>query len=313
MRERLTLNDRPEAASSKSTTGMKRLMDSVVVLDLTFHRPSIHRKANIQLVETEADKKMLGLTKALVTSKEYSNVCRVATDVRAWIERRALPSPLKRGTYLISLELVPDVYEYLDKAEADYKAAAEEFLDAYPERVEEAREKLADQFDPENYPTVKELRPAFWLERRMLDFGVPSPNKIGKAFWSKEKKRAEQTWAKATDEIQEALRSAFRSLVGHLAERLEPKADGTKKTFRDSAITKLLEFIDLFKNRNLTGDIELEGLVIQARDVLKGKGGAALRKSAPLRGEVAGEMSRVLGALDELLENAPRRKISFDD
>ena len=160
---------------------------------------------------------------------------------------------------------------------------------------------------------VDQLRAAFSVERRLLDFGTPGEDKIGKALWESERKRAEETWRAAADEIQDALRCAFRSLVGHLAERLEPNPDGSRKVFRDTAIEKLTEFLDLFKARNLTGDAELEGLVIQARNVLQGKRPDALRKSNVIRGEVAREMGRVLTALDTLMGDAPRRRISFEE
>jgi hypothetical protein len=311
MRERLTQTGPPKTNGARPE--IRKLMDSAVVLDLTFHRPGIRRKADISLVETDADKNMLGLTKAIVDSKEYAAVIKVASETRRWVGLRALPSPLKRGTYLISVELVADVYEYLDAADASYMAKAEEFLLVYPWQVREAKQKLLDQFDPDNYPSVKKLRAAFYVERRLIDFGVPNPEKIGKAFWLREKKRAEKTWAKAADEVQAALRTAFRELVGHLAERLQPKDDGTKKVFRDTAVDKVLEFVDLFQQRNLTGDAELSGLVTQARNVLKGKKADKLRTSVVARGEVAEEMGRVMTALDELMETAPRRRIRFDD
>jgi len=312
-RERLKdLIDRPVEGQAIAKDA-KRIMDDVVVLDLTFHRPGIRRKANMALVETTADKRMLGLTKAIVDSNEYDAVIRVASETRNWIDRRSLPSPLKRGTYLVPVVSVADVYAKLDEAEREYSSRVEAFLSVYPGQVELAKAKLLDQFDPSNYASVDQLRSAFWLERRIMDFGVPSEEKIGATIWQRERERAEQTWSAAVDEIQDALRSAFRGLVGHLAERLEPNLDGTKKGFKDATVKNLVEFIDLFKNRNLTGDAELEGLVVQARNVLEGKRPDSLRKSSVIRGEVAGEMVRVMTALDGLLETAARRKITFEE
>lgn len=297
----------------KANREVKAIMDEVVVLDLTFHRAGIRRKADISKVETGAKKDQLGLTKAIVDSKEYAAAMSVTGEARGWVDRRSLPSPLKRGTYLVPITMVAGVNDYLDQVEQRYLAKAEEFCRAYPDLVRRAKVDLADQFDADNYPSVGQLRRSFWVERRLLDFGVPSEAKIGKALWQQEKARAEATWSSAVDEIQVALRDAFRSLVGHLAERLEPNADGSRKVFRDTAIEKLLEFIDLFKSRNLTGDADLEGLIIQARNVLKGRNVKALRDNATARGEVAGEMARVMVAMDKLLEDAPRRKISFED
>ncbi len=314
-RTRLTLTLEPvvESTPRPEVKDAKRILDNVVVLDITFHRPGIRRKADLGLVETEIDKRMLGLTKAIVDSEEYTGVCRVANDARHWLEVRSLPSPLKRGTYLVPIALIGDVNERLEKVDVEYAVKADVFAIAYPSLVESAKERLGNQFDPENYPRVEALRAAFWIERRLLDFGVPSEEKIGKELWKREKDRAENTWREAAEEIQEALRCAFRSLVGHLAERLEPNPDGTRKKFKDASVEKLLEFIDLFKSRNITGDAELEGLVVQARNVLQGRKPDKLRTSSVVRGEVAGEMSRVQSALDTLLETAPRRAITFKE
>jgi hypothetical protein len=291
----------------------RRIMDNVVVLDITFHRPGIRRKADLALVETDAEKEMLGLTKGIVTSDEYQKVRRVANDTRHWLEVRSLPSPLKRGTYLVPVQLVGDVEDYLSKADSQYQEKADAFLEAYPRLVEEAKDRLRSQYNAKNYPATSQLKAAFSIERRFLDFGVPSEQKLGKALWEAEKQRAEASWSDAVLEIQEALRTAFRKLVGDLADRLEAKPDGSRKTFRDSTVEKVVQFIDLFKTRNLTNDIELEGLVTQARNVLDGKRPDALRNSAVKRNEVLAEMGRVTIALDKLLEKAPRRAISFKE
>jgi hypothetical protein len=300
-------------ASEVSVRDAKAIMDQVVVLDLVFHRPGIYRKADVGKVETVADKTMLRLNKDIVNRKEYGEAVAVAGELRRWLLARCLPSPLRRGTYLVPISMVGDISDKIEAAEVKYLSRFEAFFQAYPKLVENAKEQLKDQFDAGNYPSVRALRSAVWVERRFLDFGVPSEAKIGKALWESEKKKAEETWTNAAYDIQEALRDAFRSLVGHLAERLEPTPDGEKKVFKDTAVEKLLEFIDLFKARNIAGDAELEGLVIRARDVLKGKKPDKLRTSSVARGEVAGEMARVQAALDKLLEKAPKRRIVFED
>lgn len=313
-RRRLTLEDAPEdGAKALGVKDVKKIMDSVVVLDITFHRPGIYRKANIDLVETDADKKMLRLNKDIVSRKEYTAAIAVAYEARRWLDTRCLPSLLGRGTYFLPIANIGVVTDKLEEFERRYMAKFEEFLLVYPSLVRDAESRLGNQFDPKNYPSVEQLRSAVYIERRLLDFGVPSEDKLGRALWEEERKRAESTWRSAAEEIQCALRDAFRSLVRHLAERLEPNADGSKKVFKDTAVSKLLEFIDLFKNRNLVGDAELEGLVIQARDVLKGKKPDAIRKSDVKRGEVYSEMIRVQAALETLLMDAPKRAISFDD
>ena len=202
----------------------------------------------------------------------------------------------------------------VDEYEAKYQELADKFVAVYPAKIKDAEERLGpSQFRADNYPSVKSARASFSIERRLLDFGVPSKKKIGLELWKQEREKAEAMWKDAAVEVQFALRESLRVLVAHLADKLEPKPDGSRKTLYSSAITNVTEFLDLFQSRNVTGDVELEGLVAQARNVLKGKKADTLRTNAMARGKVAGEMARVMGALDQLLEKAPRRKIQFKE
>lgn len=299
--------------STATQPTVKRIMDNVVVLDLIFHKPGITKSGDMGLVETESKKEMLSLTKLIIESKEYLEVLNHTYTVRTWLTSRTVPSPLKRGTYLVPVKSVEMISEFINKAETKYKELVEKFLDVYPTAVENAKEDLKDQFNPSNYLTVDQLRSAFWVERRFIDFGIPTEEKIGAELWKQEKVRAEQTWGKAVEVIQAALRTSFRDLVTTLADRLEPKADGSRKAFRDATVNHILEFIDLFKARNVTDDAELDGLVAQANEVLNGRKPEDIRGSDAVRGEILGEMGRVKMALDQLIETAPRRRISFDD
>ena len=289
------------------------ILENACCLDLTFRRPGIRRKGNLDLITCEANKDLLGLSKAILDSPEYKKIVGIARETRQWVEKRGLPSPLKRGTYLIPLAVLDSVYEKIDNAEQEFKDAVDAFIAVYPDQKAKAEVELRDQYNEMDYPEPETLRHAFGIERRLLDFGVPGQSKIGRFLYEKEKAREEQTWANATDEIQEALRLAFKSLVGNLADQLEPKEDGSRKRLTSSAVDKLGEFLELFQHRNLTDDADLEGLVIQARNVLNGKSAETIKKSDTIRGEVAGEMARVLTALDKLLEAAPRRAIMLDD
>ena len=316
MRERLidsaaVVSEEPTATCVKAD--VKKVLEDVVVLNLIFHRPGMYRRGDLDQITTDADKKMLHLSKDIVDSDEYGEIVTYANDVRKWVRKRTSASPLKRGTFLAKLSVVDELNAYLDEAEPRYKSKAESFLAVYPQKVQEAESRLRGQFVARNYPTVGQMRPAFWVERSFFDFGVPSAQKIGRALWEQEKRRAEETWAATIEEVQDALRVTFRSLVGHLAERLEKQPDGKRKIFKVNTIDKITEFIDLFQARNITNDAELEGLVAQARNVLAGKNPDSIRKSDVVRGEIAGEMVRVTTALDQLLIDSPRRQISFDD
>jgi hypothetical protein len=315
-RERVRIEDAPAApVNPVQVADAKKIMEKAVVLDVTFHRPGIRRKADISKIEVDADKEMLSLTKEIVDSPDYDACVSLANATRnKWLAVRCLPSPLKRGTYMVPITMIEEVSNKMDAVRAEYNTLADKFAEAYPERVEDARRRLKEQFNQANYPAQDAVRQAFWMETRFFDFGVPSKEKIGAIMWEKERDRAEKTWRGAAEEIQFALRESFQCLVSHLAERLTPEPGAkTKKTFQVTTVEKLNEFLDLFQKRNITNDVELEGLVIQARNVLKGKRVDTLRKNKTVREEVLGEFQRVNKALDKLMTDAPKRQIRFDD
>lgn len=313
MRERVRLDETATTPSRRPITQIRDVVDKVVVLNLVFHRPGMYRRGDMGLVETESDKEMLRLSKEIVDADEYSDVVSYQNVVRAWIRKRSLPSPLRRGTFLVPIGVVDEVNAYLDSAAEEYMRLAGVFVGVYPQKVEAARSRLKDQFDERNYPTADIIRNAFYLERSFFDFGVPAAEKIGQELWDRERRRAESMWGSTFVEVQSALRAAFRDLVARLAERLEGQPTGKKKTFHDSTIEKITEFIELFEKRNVANDAEMQNLVGRAREVLSGRTPDDVRKSDAVRVQVAREMTRVTTALDRLLIDAPTRRISFDD
>ncbi len=132
-------------------------------------------------------------------------------------------------------------------------------------------------------------------------------------MFAAEKRRSEETWRAAESEIKFALRSAFRQLIAHLADRLTPKETGEAKALHRSAIDNLLEFIAAFRDRNVANDSQLDELCHQARGILQGKTVEDLKGNQSAIQQLQGEMTRVTEVLDNLLQTAPKRRIAFED
>ena len=291
----------------------QQLSDKAVLLNLIMHRPDMTRCADLGKVETACDKGMLSLSKKLINCSSYKKARNYGTIVRAWLSARTTPSPIGRGTYLVPLTLLDSVMEYLSNAEIAYAKLVDEFIKDYPAVCEEAQERLGDQYDPTEYPKDEErLRAAFWMEYHLLDLGTPNQDKLGKALWESEKKKAQALWQDATVDIQNALRTSFRDLVKHLADKLEVAPDGKRKKFKDVSVENVNEFIKLFKQRNLTDDAELNKLVLLAKSVMSGVKPVDLRESDGIRSEVKEQFDRVTKRLDSMLVDKPSRKIDFD-
>ena len=108
---------------------------------------------------------------------------------------------------------------------------------------------------------------------------------------------------------EQAFTEELAKLVSHLTERLSGSDDGKPRVFRDSVVENLTEFFDRFRQLNIGSNEQLDGLVSDARRIVRGVRPQALRDDTNLRQHVATEMSRVQSVLDGLLVNQPRRNI----
>lgn len=108
---------------------------------------------------------------------------------------------------------------------------------------------------------------------------------------------------------EQAFTEELAKLVSHLAERLSGQEDGKPKIFRDSAVENLSEFFGRFRHLNVRSSEQLDQLVVQARQTVRGIEPQQLRDNASLRQHVATQLAGVQATLDGLLVDRPRRSI----
>lgn len=81
------------------------------------------------------------------------------------------------------------------------------------------------------------------------------------------------------------------------------------KVFRDTAVTNLHEFFERFRSLSVRSDADLELLVDQAQQLLRGVEPQTLRQDQSARQQLTQQLSAVQGTLDELLVDRPRRNL----
>lgn len=301
------------------------VMQKSTAFVLSFARPGTKRvvrgnqvseksEATENAVVVDADKKMVHVGKDIIDSPELRAIVSHDGYIRRWVASRALPSPLfKSGTFLVPDTLLQDVYEFCDEAKIDRDNNIATFIASYPAKVEEARAKLKDLFDPRQYPTAEALKGSFEMKWFVLEFGTPGKlKKISAALYARERAKAESEWADATSQIRNALRVAMVGLVEHMIDRLSSD-NGVAKTFHASTIVKFNEFADLFGKRNLTGDWELAQLVEKAQKVMTGVDAASLRTDADMKQRVSEGFGDVKALLDTMVIDRPTRAMNLSD
>jgi hypothetical protein len=171
-----------------------------------------------------------------------------------------------------------------------------------------ARDRLGRLFNAADYPAT-----LFGLFAVAWDYPAVEPpdylRQLSPALFEQEQARVAARFDEAVRLAEEAFTGELAKLVSHLTERLSGSDDGKSKIFRDSAVENLTEFFQRFRQLNVRSSEQLDQLVEQAQQIVRGVEPQQLRDSAALRQQVATQLSGVQSVLDGLMVDRPRRKI----
>jgi hypothetical protein len=290
-----------EAISATRRLEMSNDLRNTKCLGVTFHIAGDSRKGNLAGVSMDADKSDFALSKRIFRSDAYDRCWKVRDKTRDWLAKRALPSPLKAGTYLIPATLTDDVEAKLQEAKAEFAAAADLFVSEYPAKIEEAKTRLNSQFNSSNYPSQREMRSRFWVEKMWLDFAP-----VTGMDQSEELKQA-------LNEVRVTLRAGLLELVQRLSNMLGCRKDGKKKGVRKEAVEAFGEWMSLLPARLVVDDDELKALAVKAKAIMEGKSVDDLRDIETVRSQTREGLEQVGKQLEGLLKDMPSRAFSFDD
>ena len=219
----------------------------------------------------------------------------------------SLPFP-EPGVRLIKREQVDEFVSLMSDYRAELADAVANLDRHFGELKQAACERLGRLFNTGDYPeALIGLFDVSW------DFPSAEPpdylRDLNPALYEAERARVAARFDEAVQLAEQAFLDEFAKLVSHLAERISGGEDGERKVFRDSAIGNLGDFFERFKSLNVRSNDQLDALVAQAQQAVRGIGAKDLRASGDLRQKVASQLSSVQTALDGMLVDRPRRKI----
>ncbi len=301
-----------QSASPKSFADRaEQLAQKTVFLDVIRHKIGRRRSQTGEKVDTKGNKKKLRIVKYVFDSDTYAEIVSTMQETYRWVNGLSLPGRCRY--FRLPVDLLPDVYDRIEKTNEKLRKLVERFILEQAELQKKEKDDLKDMFNPDDYYSDDRLRKSFWLERELVELGTPGAEKVGKAFADQARKEAREKIKAEVDEIVLAMREQFQKLVSHLLEVLKPDDEGNRKRFQDSSIDNVVEWCDLFSKRNVLGDIELARLAEEAKKLLKGQDGKSLRKDEGLRDQLAKATAAIKTKADKAVANAPKRRIVFDD
>lgn len=269
-------------------------------------------KADQYEVDATADKAWTHANKKLLKSPELEAIVKLRKKARNWIAEVSVPSPLSTVMPMIAIAMAEEVEAKMQEYKVADDALVDQFMAKYVDLVRGAETELGPTlFNPTDYPTQDEVKRKFFFEWAFLPPG--DPIKLPASVREVERERARARAEEAYGKVQEALRVGMAGLVDHMVESLTPGPGGKQKKFYGTTVTKFAEFLRTFQARNVTDDAELEILVAQAEDLLRGVDPKILKGNQDARERMLQGMTQVKTQLDTMVGDAPARKLSLDD
>jgi len=294
------------------------LFDKCIAFRIEISRPGIRRKVqsdSMQLKEGHGEQpktENIGVSKKLFSCPEFDEIMSSDNAIRSDILKLSLPSPFGRGVYLIPLANLEVVDSMIQEYRSRRLMEISKFIDVYEQAVRDAKNDLGGVFNPADYLSKESIAAEFGVETNYIEETLPGRLKsISPEIFKRERAEFSDKLKNAAIEIQQALRVKFAELISHLAEVLGDSPDGNKRRFKKNSFENFEEFINNFKNLNITDDNDLTELVEKAKLVMKGCDVEVLRKNDDFREEIKKEFEKIEKILPSMIEVKPLRKFNF--
>lgn len=303
-----------EAATEPSTSPSQRLRSTFAAVRLAFNwlgtRKTLTTAQKALAAESfGAEERYLSAGKKLLDTKHpaFKSVTGVRSRMVSLWKALTLPYP-EPGVRLIRHDQIEVFTQQMTRLQTELDEAVSQLEEHYADLQFAARQRLGRLFNAADYPdSLEGLFQVAW------DFPSVEPpdylRRLNPEVYRQECDRVASRFDEAVELAESAFIEELQSLVAHLTERLSGQVDGKPKVFRDSAIENLTQFFTRFRQLNVRSNEQLDELVGQCQQAVSGIEPQSLRNNNRLRQSLAGELSQVQGALDELLVDRPRRSI----
>jgi hypothetical protein len=238
----------------------------------------------------------------------FKAVTAIKSKIASTWKDMSLPFP-EPGVRLIRRDQVEEFVGLMEEYRVELADAVANLDGHYGELKSAASDRLGRLFNPSDYPeSLIGLFDFAW------DFPSVEPpdylRELNPALYEAERARVAARFDEAVQLAESAFTEEFSKLVTHLTERIGGTGDdGKPMVFRDSAVGNLGDFFERFRSLNVRSNDQLDVLVAQAQQAVRGVGAQDLRASGDLRQKVASELSVVRSALDGMMVDRPRRKL----
>lgn len=220
-------------------------------------------------------------TKRFMSRDKLAQINAITGEARKFYKTITLPWS-DGGSRLLSAEAFFTFKSEMLAFEGRFGTAVREFLERYPDFIDQERERLGKLFKQHDYPTVDQLRERFRFS--LAIDALPNADDFRVALGAEEVQRIRQ-------DIEQRVEHAVHEASQSIWERMQEIVTGIKERLQDNVVRETLlqplkELVQLMPALNITNDPALTKLAEQAAqdllafdvDELRGKDAEPSRK-----------------------------------
>ena len=218
-----------------------------------------------------------------------------AAGCRLWHNTRTMPWA-DRGPRLLPTSLFFDYKTEANARQTYFLDLVRKFEVEYPTLQQTARSYLGNLHNPEDYPSVDEMRSKFGF--RMVFSPVPDAGDFRIDLPTQEMHAMrEQYEANANERVEGAMREQWGKLhdmVGRMSEKLVEPEDEDKRRWHDTFITNAQEMCSMLTHLNITKDPELEAARRGLEKAIAGVDIDTIKEDSAVREDVKLKLDAIL-------------------
>lgn len=281
------------------------LQDKAVLVSLTRRMWTAHtvdRDISEEIEKrTEAEQGTMKVIKELAPKAFTAPIRRIADY--GYVEHCRMTVPgFVRGQNILSSALFDRYTEIQSEVRGTFESVVRDFIDIYPDIVNEAPRRLGSAFNRDDFPTQDQMRSYF--DYRIRFYPVPIIND-----WRLDgvtEQENERIREGLRDEVRETFTAATLEIYDRAKEVLQKIIDQAKNyqggpgasLLRDATIQNLKEVASLIPSMNIIGDPKLNEIGYEMIDHFCNIEAAELRKSEKMRDDVASAAKRILAKIN---------------
>jgi citrate lyase gamma subunit len=237
-------------------------------------------------------------SKKLIEKSNVDTYKKLANEARMLVYNSTLPWD-NSGNRLLSVKEYQHLSDKLAEIREKFNKAANDFIDSYPNLIENAKYRLNSLFNSSDYPSIQELKRKFNFEMNfypLLDINDIRIN-INQAEQDKIKAQIEENYRNQFEQAIADLWDNLHKTVKHLAETMQDK----DKQFKASTLENVENLVSFLDKYNFNNDTRLDEIKNLINKNLIGFDAETIRQDETEREKLANNAKNVLDKIESYL------------